>query len=101
MNTKLKVSATERRKIRYLIIEAQSKEVIEKAIIDAIGVIGWARAQPEFVELKREKAWKEGFVLAVDRASVNEIKASFELCKEKIKVLNVSGTLKGLVENNN
>jgi len=99
MNTKIKVSATERRKIRYLIIEAESKEAIEKAIIEAIGAIGWARAQPEFVELKREKAGERGFVLAVERASVNEVKASFELSKEKIKVLNVSGTLKGLVDN--
>ena len=76
---------------RYLLIEAKNKEEVEKVIIDYIGILGWAKAVPFFVETK-----KEGIVLAVERKSLNDVRAAFELCKENIKVIRVSGTLKGL-----
>jgi len=89
MKFKLKPSATISR--RYLLLEAESKEQIEKVILDYIGILGWAKASPIFVKSKSDK-----IILAVDRKEVNNVRAAFEMSREKIKVLRVSGTLKGL-----
>jgi len=86
----LKLNATQRIKRRYLLIEAPSKEIVEKVILDYIGILGWAKAIPQFVE------HQNGIVLAIERKSLNDVRASFELTKEKIKVIRVSGTIKGL-----
>jgi RNase P/RNase MRP subunit POP5 len=89
MKTKFKPSQRLRR--RYLLIKGNKKDV-EKAILDYIGVLGWAKASPLFVK------WKEKgkVVLAVSRKELDNIRASFEINKEKIEVLKVSGTLDGL-----
>jgi len=79
----LKKSMRDRK--RYLLLENASKKDVEKAILDYIGILGWAKASPVFV--------KSG-ILAVNRQQLEEIKASFELAKIKIK--KISGTLKGL-----
>ena len=84
---KLKPSARPDR--RYLLIEAKSKEEIEKAILDYIGVLGWAKAAPVFVDLK-------GIVLCINRKEVDNVRAALELSERDIKVKKVSGTLKGL-----
>ncbi|MEI6849527.1 MAG: hypothetical protein WCK29_00665 [archaeon] len=86
----LKLNATQRIKRRYLLIEAESKDIVEKVILEYIGVLGWTKAIPQFVE------HQEGIVLAIERKSLNDVRAAFELSKEKIKVLRVSGTIKGL-----
>ena len=71
---------------RYLLIEGNmAKEEIEKAILDYVGILGWAKACPVFVSHN---------ILAVNRQEVDKIKASLELAK--IRVKRVSGTLKGL-----
>ena len=88
MTLKLKPSSRINR--RYLFIEG-SKEDIEKAILDYIGILGWAEASPMFV-----KSEEDLIILAIDRKSINDIRAAFELCKNNIKVLKVSGTLKGI-----
>ena len=73
---------------RYLLIEGNmAKEEIEKAILDYVGILGWAKACPVFVSHN---------ILAVNRQEVDKIKASLELAK--IRVKRVSGTLKGLEE---
>ncbi len=84
---KLKPSARPDR--RYLLIEARSKEEIEKAILDYIGVLGWAKAAPVFVDSKE-------IVLCVNRKEVDNVRAALELSERDIKVRKVSGTLKGL-----
>lgn len=76
-------------KKRYLLIRGK-KEGIEKAILDYLGILGYAKASPIFV---REN--EKGIVLAVDRSQINDIRAAFELAKD-IKVLKVSGTLDSL-----
>lgn len=78
---KLKPSLRENK--RYLLVEASRKEV-EDAILKFIGVLGYAKASPVFVKN----------ALAVNRESLNSIKAA--LCLAGIKVKRVSGTLKGL-----
>ncbi|MBI2451816.1 hypothetical protein HYV50_01920 [Candidatus Pacearchaeota archaeon] len=95
MSLKLKPSA--RIKKRYLLIEATSKEEIEKAILDGIGILGWAKAAPFFVNLfKNKEKFKDKFILAINRKEIDSVRASFELSQDKIKILRVSGTLKGL-----
>ena len=90
-NARLKLRASARIKRRYLVIEAPSRESVEKAILDYIGTLGWAKASPFFVKGENGR-----FVLAVERAELDKVRASFELSPEKIKVLRVSGTIKGL-----
>lgn len=91
MSLKLKPSL--RKKRRYLLLEAKSKEEIEKAILDYVGILGWAKAAPVFVKSSGEN---KNFILAVDRKELVNVRAAFELSEKSIKVLRVSGTLKGL-----
>lgn len=87
----LKLKPSVRIKRRYLLLKAESKSVVEKTMLDYIGILGYAKASPFFVENGGEK-----IVLSVDRKMVDDVRAAFELSKEKIKVVKVSGTLKGL-----
>ena len=75
---------------RYLLLEG-SKDKIEKAILEYLGILGWAKAAPVFVK-KKEK----NYIFAVNRKELNDIKAALAISADKIKVLRVSGTLKGL-----
>lgn len=85
----LKLKPSARADKRYLLIRGTRKN-IENAILEFIGVLGWAEASPVFVSESTE------VVLAVNRKSLTKVKAAFALCKDEIKVLRVSGTLKGL-----
>ena len=87
---KLKLNPSNRVKKRYLLLDASGKEQIEKAILDYVGVLGWAKASPVFL------LFKERIILGINRKEVENIRAALELSSEKIKVLRVSGTLKGL-----
>jgi RNase P/RNase MRP subunit POP5 len=89
--TKQKPSAKIHR--RYLLLDARSKKQVERVILDYVGILGWARAAPLFIERTKK------LVLAVDRKEITNIRAAFEISKEKIKILKVSGTLKGLGRN--
>jgi len=82
MEKKLKPSLRENK--RYLLVEA-GKEQVEKAILDFLGILGYAKAGVAFVNNN---------VLAVNRKELDKIKAG--LCLAGIKVRKVSGTLKGL-----
>jgi len=87
---KLRIKPSAKIKRRYLLIEGTKNE-IEKTILDYIGILGWAKATPLFVKTTKTK-----IVLAVERKSLTDVRAAFELSKAKIKILKVSGTLKGL-----
>ena len=78
----LRKSMRERK--RYLLVEGE-KEQVEKAILDYVGILGWAKACPVFVSHN---------ILAVNREELERIKASFELAG--IKIRKISGTLKSL-----
>lgn len=86
----LKGNPTMKIKRRYLLLEADSKEEVERAILDYIGILGWAKAVPFFIDNG------EKIILAIYRKEINNVRAAFELFPGKIKVLKVSGTLKGL-----
>ncbi len=86
---KLKVMPSEKINRRYLLIDAD-KEIVEKAILDYIGILGYAKASPVFV--KHDKMT----ILSINREEINNVRAALEISENKIKVLRVSGTLKGL-----
>lgn len=69
-----------------------SKEAIEKAILEFIGVLGYAKAGIKFVKTDRTKQGE--IILAVNREKLNEIRAS--LMFKNIDIKRVSGTMKGL-----
>jgi RNase P/RNase MRP subunit POP5 len=85
----LKLKSSARTSNRYLLLKGNKVE-IEKAILDYVGILGWARANPVWVYKTKGK------VMAVNRKEIDNIKAAFAVCVDKIEVLNVSGTLKGL-----
>ena len=87
---KLKSKPSGRTKKRYILIEGR-KEDAEKAILDYLGILGYARASPVFMGQKGNK-----LILAVDRKELDNVKASFALSEKDIKTIRVSGTLKGL-----
>jgi RNase P/RNase MRP subunit POP5 len=87
---KLKTKPSAKINRRYLLIEGK-KEDVEKAILDYLGILGWAESAPIFVKTKENSV-----ILAVARNSVIKVKASLEISSSFIKVKKVSGTLKGL-----
>ena len=96
---KLKIKSSARIDRRHLLIEAKNKQEIENAILEYIGVLGWAKASPIFPELFKYD-FKDKIVLSINRKSLSDVRAAFELSKSGIKILRVSGTLKGLIKNN-
>jgi RNase P/RNase MRP subunit POP5 len=92
---KLKIKPSAKTKRRYLLLEAKSKQEIEKTILEYIGILGYAKAAPLFVKSYKEKT-KNKIILSVERSEITNIRAAFEVSQAKIKVLKVSGTLKGL-----
>jgi len=86
---KLKIKSSARIKNHYLLIRGKKSEV-EKAILDYIGILGWAKASPKFITSQ------ENLILSIERKSVTNVRASFEASPYDIKVLKVSGTLKGV-----
>lgn len=90
---KLKAKPSARAKKRYILIAGAGKEEIEKAVLDYIGILGWARAAPIFAKTGNEG---RGIVLAVGRKEVDNVRAALEMSDKSIRVLRISGTLKGL-----
>ena len=77
---------------RYLFVRGKNlKENIEKAILDFIGVLGYAEAGLKLIKSDNEKA-----VIAINREALNKVRAAFAASPEKIQIEKVSGTLKGL-----
>lgn len=82
MEKKLKPSMRDNK--RYLLVET-SQDKVEKAILDFIGILGYGKAG---------LMWVKPGILAVNRESLNNIKAS--LAFAGIKISKVSGTIAGL-----
>jgi RNase P/RNase MRP subunit POP5 len=91
---KLKLKPTLRIKRRYLLIQG-TREKIERAVLDFLGALGWAKASPVFVEGGKAEG---RVVIAVSRGEVDNMRAAFEASGSGLKVLKVSGTLKGLAK---
>ncbi len=90
-NAEKKLRPTLRENKRYLLLDGNFViDDIEKAILDYIGVLGYAKAGISFVR-KDNKV-----ILAVNREMLNEIRASLVLSDKTINVRRVSGTINGL-----
>ncbi|MAG02911.1 hypothetical protein CMI42_06240 [Candidatus Pacearchaeota archaeon] len=87
----LKPSHRERK--RYLLIKGKdaNKNKIEKTILEFIGILGYAKASPQFISIEKNR-----IILAINRESLNEIKSSFITSNKDIQMIKVSGTLKGV-----
>ena len=72
---------------KYILFSSRDAKKIKATLIDYLGILGWAKASPIFVEDN---------ILAVSNKSLDDIRASLELSKANIRILRVSGTLKGL-----
>ena len=88
---KLKSKPSLRIKKRYLLIHGKNEDA-EKAILDYLGILGYARASPILVKINEKE---RTLILAVERSELINVRAAFELAKD-IKILRVSGTIKGL-----
>lgn len=94
---KLKLKPSLKIKRRYLLLDRGSREEIEKIVLDYIGILGWAKAGCVFVVGKNVESLGRGkVVLAVSRETVNDVRAAFEIADSGVRILRVSGTLKGL-----
>ena len=77
---------------RYLFIRGKSlKENLEKAILDFSGVLGLSKCGLSFI-----KTEKDSVIICINREAVDLLRASIAVYPEKMEVLKVSGTLKGL-----
>jgi len=81
-----------REKKRYLLIKGKNlKQNIEKSILDFVGVLGMSKCGLSWIKSDTNSA-----VICVNREMVNSVRASLCAWPEKIEVVKVSGTLKGL-----
>lgn len=77
-----------REKKRYLLLEGKDlKKNVEKAILEYTGTLGMSKCGLSFVKNN---------IICINRESINLVRASFAIFPEKISVLKVSGTIKGL-----
>jgi len=100
---KLKLIPSLREKRHYIVLtvegkinEDKAKEIINKAILDFIGILGYAKAGPLFVETGKIKK-KSYFIISVTTKYVDKVKASLALIDEPNLVfgtVGVSGTIK-------
>ena len=81
-----------REKKRYLHLRGKNlKKSVPLAIKEFVGILGMSEASPNFI-----KSGKDSAILSVNRKSLDKVKASFAVFKDKIEVTKVSGTLKKL-----
>ena len=79
---------------RYLLISGKNvKENVEKAILDFIGVLGLSKCGLSFIS---HDSGSGKAVISINREMVDKVRASICVFQEKMEVLRVSGTLKGL-----
>lgn len=79
-----------REKKRYLLIKGNdvNRKNIEGAILEFIGVLGFAETSPSFIKID-----KENVVLAINRKSLDKVRTSFLLSNKDIKIVRVSGSV--------
>lgn len=82
-----------REKKRYILIKGKdvSIENIEKAILDYIGILGFAESC-----LKVIKSYKTSVIIAINRCSLDKVRASLLLSEKDLVVAKVSGSISNL-----
>ena len=87
----LKLKPSVRDKRRYIIIDSASEKA-EKAILDYVGILGFAKSS--FKKVYKKDLEKN--IISVKRESLENVKAGLTLAG--INIQKISGTLKGLVK---
>ena len=77
---------------RYLSVVGKVED-IEKAILEFIGVLGISKTG-----LVKVKSGKDRAVIGINREALNNVRASFAVWPRELKVVKVSGTIRGLGE---
>ena len=77
---------------RYLFVVGKVED-IEKAILEFIGVLGISKTG-----LVKVKSGKDRAVIGINREALNNVRASFAVWPRELKVVKVSGTIRGLGE---
>jgi RNase P/RNase MRP subunit POP5 len=96
---KIKLMPTLREKRHYVVLigegaEQELKKIIEKAILDFIGTLGYAKAGPLFIEGGKNKG-NVYFIVSVVTGYVDAVKSAMALIKKpRVKCIGVSGTIK-------
>ena len=73
---------------RYLLVRGKNlRENVEKAILEFVGKLGMS---------KTGLSWIKDDIISVNREAVDSVRASLAVYPEKMEVLRVSGTLRGL-----
>ena len=99
----LKLKASEREKKRYLLFEVETsdekkaQDIIERAIFDFLGVLGYAKASPLIIKTKKRSKKIMG-IIAINRKELDNVKSAFCFSGDNISVKRVSGSLKKLKE---
>ncbi len=81
---------------RYLFVKGEKNNIknsIEKAILEFSGILGMSKCGLSFISSDSKD---NSVIICINRESVDLVRASFAVFPEKIQVLKVSGTLKGL-----
>jgi len=77
---------------RYLSVKGKNlKSEIPRAIKEFIGMSGMSKVSLNFI-----KTDSDSTIISINREMLNQVRASFVICSEKISVERVSGTIKGL-----
>jgi len=91
---KLKLKPSARDKRRYFLVNA-SNEKIEKAILEYLGVLGFARAAYSQVASRKSQVASQKYIIGSCLVkSLGDVRAALALAG--IKIEKVSGTIKGL-----
>ncbi len=85
----LKHKPTARPNRRYVLVEG-TQDAAEKALLEYFGLLGWSRAAPVFL------SHGTNIIVTVNRSEIEHVRAAFAVYAKPLKVLRVSGTLKGL-----
>lgn len=79
---------------RYLVVQGEDKtlkENIESAILEFSGNLGRSKCGLSFIKSEKGKV-----IISVNREAVDLVRASIAVFHEKMEVIKVGGTLKGL-----
>lgn len=77
---------------RYLLVRGKNaRKNIEKAILDFVGILGMSKVGLNWIKSERNSV-----IVSVNRKIVDSVRASICVFPEKMEVVKVSGTLKGL-----
>ncbi|MCK5608820.1 hypothetical protein KAR91_43505 [Candidatus Pacearchaeota archaeon] len=81
-----------REKKRYLHVKGKNlKKNIPASILGLLGALGYSSIGLNFI--KGDKSFS---IISINREALDKVRASFCVNKDKIEVVKVSGTLKGL-----